>query len=327
MYFIGVDLGGTQLRVGIVSEAGELLERKSEPTNAHEGPERVISRLMELIREISEPIVKENGNDSIGGIGMGCPGTLDVFHGVVKSSPNLPGWDNIPLRQLLEQQFSWPVYINNDANAAVLGEYYFGKGKGCDNLIYMTISTGVGAGIIENGKLLLGENGQAAEIGHMILNPFGPVCGCKNLGCFEAYVSGTGIVKRTKKLLEDDLRKSILHNEQQLTTKVVFEAACAGDELALEIVDETRKYLGVALVNLIHLFNPKQIIFGGGVSQVGDFLFKPAIDFAKEKVMYPMAENVLFSFTELGDNVGLLGAASLVKYHKDFVADFRLNKN
>jgi glucokinase len=314
MFIIGVDLGGTQIRAGLFKESGELVERKAILTNADEGPTAVINRLKALIYEISEPVIQKSGKQSLIGIGIGCPGPLDVFKGIIKSPPNLPGWVDIPLKQYLEEEFQIPVYLNNDANAAVLGEYFFGSGKGNENLVYLTLSTGVGTGIIDNGQLLLGQNGSSAEVGHMSLNPKGPLCGCGNNGCFEAYLSGTGIVNRTKVRLEQNTNPSSLR-EVKLTTKEVFEASKKGDRLALEIVQETKDYLGVALVNVIHLYNPSMIIFGGGVSQVGAFLLEQPIQFAKERVMKPMAEQLVFGITELGDDVGLIGAASLVKYH------------
>ncbi len=316
MFLIGVDLGGTQIRIGLFTEEGELLDRKATLTKAEEGPTKVVERIKSLIHEISLPVIVKNGKESIGGIGIGCPGPLDVFEGIIMSPPNLPGWNRIPLKKLLEEEFQLSVYLNNDANAAVLGEYFFGSGKGKSNLVYLTLSTGVGTGIIDNGQLLLGQNGSSAEVGHMSLNPEGPLCGCGNRGCFEAFVSGTGIVRRAKALLEQDLESaSALHECEELTTKLIFDAAKKKDRLALEIVEETRMYLGVALVNVIHLYNPSMIILGGGVSKVGAFLLEPAIQFAKERAMKLMADSLEFQLTQLGDDVGLIGAASLVKYH------------
>lgn len=321
MYILAIDIGGTQIRAALVTDHGEIMERRAIRTNAHEGYQNVINRLIYLLHELYDPFVKKNGKERLRGIGLAIPGTLNVYEGIVYSSPNLPDWHHVNIRAILQMEFALPVYMNNDANAAALGEYYFGQGKGCDNFIYVTISTGVGAGIIENGRLLLGEYGQAAEVGHMSINPEGPQCKCGNYGCIEAYISGTGIVKRTKDLLQKEMYSTSLLQEKEISTKDVFTAAKKNDELALKIIQDTRKYLGVAIVNLLHLFNPKLIIFGGGVSQVGDYLFEPAMNYAKEHAMYPMAEDVAYKITNLGDNVGLLGATSLV------INDLKRKKN
>ncbi|GAE32330.1 ROK family protein [Halalkalibacter hemicellulosilyticus] len=316
MYLIGVDLGGTQIRAGLFTELGDLIKRESTLTQAEEGPDSVIKRLISLVERVSDETVKIEGKQAILGIGIGSPGPLDVFQGTILSPPNLPGWVNIPLRKILEEHFNVPVYLNNDANAAALGEYYFGAGKGKRNMVYMTISTGVGTGILDNGHLLLGVNGSSAEVGHMSLNPDGPVCGCGNRGCLEAYTSGTGIMNRTKERLRESSVDSILREKSTITSKDVFDAAKRNDELALEIVEETRTYLGVGLVNVIHLYNPELIIFGGGVSKVGDYLFNPSIEFAREKAMKPLADHLQFKMAQLGDDVGLIGAAALVKYNE-----------
>ncbi|WP_062047623.1 ROK family protein [Bacillus sp. JCM 19034] len=311
MYSIGIDLGGTQIRAGLFNENGEMIKRNHTLTKADEGPDAVIKRLIEIVET-----VQTDRKQSLVGMGVGCPGPLDVFEGTILSPPNLPGWEGIPLRAILEEHFQLPVFLNNDANAAALGEYYFGAGKGKQNVVYMTISTGVGTGIIDNSHLLLGNNGSSAEVGHMILNPYGPLCGCGNRGCLEAYTSGTGIVNRTIEALRLSSMTSILRNKETLTSKDIFEAATLNDPLAVEIVKETREYLGAGLLNVIHLYNPEMIIFGGGVSKVGNYLLKPSIEFAKEKAMKPLADNLLFKMAQLGDDVGLIGAAALVKYNK-----------
>lgn len=317
MYVIAVDLGGTQMRAAIVNEEGKLLTRKALKTNAKDGAERVIQRLIALLHEVADPFFQREGKSAFAGIGMAIPGALNVQEGIVHFSPNLPGWENVAIKEIMENEFSLPVYVANDADAAALGEYYFGQGKGVHNFIYVTISTGVGAGVIENGRLLLGVQGQAAEVGHMIVNPEGPKCSCGNFGCIEAYISGTGIVRRAKEELANSPLPSRLRQLEKIETKDVFLFAKEDDEIAQKIVEETKKYLGILTMNLIHLFNPKLIIFGGGVSQVGDELFAPAISYAKKKVMYPMGEQFTYRLTKLGDNVGLLGAASIVKYYRE----------
>lgn len=314
MYIIAIDIGGTQTRVAVVNEEGEILQRKAILTNASDGVDKVMNRLIHLIHELYDPIVEKEGKQAIAGIGLAVPGTLNIHKGIIHSSPNLPDLRDVNIKQLLQTEFHLPVYMNNDANVAALGEFYFGKGRGINHFIYVTISTGVGAGIIENGRLLLGKDGQAAEVGHMCINPDGPLCNCGNNGCIEAYISGTAIVRRTIDLLKKSNEPSSLRELSTISTKDIFAASKNNDKLALQIIEETRKYLGVAIVNLLHLFNPQMIVFGGGVSQVGDYLFKEAITYAKTNAMYPMGEEISYYVTDLGDNIGLLGAAALVKY-------------
>ncbi|WP_100404331.1 ROK family protein [Bacillus solitudinis] len=313
MYIIGVDLGGTQIRVGIFTKKGRLLYKKTVMTLSEEGPDYVISRIKTLIHDVFNQ--QNNLGKALIGIGIGSPGPLDVFEGVVKSPSNLQGWINIPLREVLEEEFRVPVYLNNDANAAVLGEYFFGNGMNRKSIVYLTISTGVGCGVIDNGRLQLGSRGSAAEIGHMIINPDGPLCGCGNKGCVEAFVSGTGIVKRMKQKLDNDERVSTLRG-RDITTQCAFDAAQKKDALALEVIQETIRYLGITLVNIIHLYNPETIIFGGGVSKVGDYLLKPAISYAKKNTIGCLADNIEFKTAKLGEDVGLIGAAALVIYNK-----------
>lgn len=314
MYIIAIDIGGTQTRVAVVNEEGEILQRKAILTNASDGVDKVMNRLIHLIHELYDPIVEKEGKQAIAGIGLAVPGTLNIHKGLIHSSPNLPDLRDVNIKQLLQTEFLLPVYMNNDANVAALGEFYFGKGRGINHFIYVTISTGVGAGIIENGRLLLGKDGQAAEVGHMCINPDGPLCNCGNNGCIEAYISGTAIVRRTIDLLKKSNEPSSLRELSTISTKDIFAASKNNDKLALQIIEETRKYLGVAIVNLLHIFNPQMIVFGGGVSQVGDYLFKEAITYAKTNAMYPMGEEISYYVTDLGDNIGLLGAAALVKY-------------
>jgi glucokinase len=258
----------------------------------------------------------------IAGIGVGSPGPLNPVTGVVLSPTTLPGMVDIPLRQILQDEFQTPVYLNNDANAAALGEWLYGNGRNTNNMIYLTISTGIGAGVIVDGHLLLGEQGSAAEVGHMIIDPRGPLCECGNQGCFEACASGTGIQERTQHKLaryvlegKQPFAQSELYGLLEPTPKEVFAAAMRNDALAMEIVEETRTYLGIGLINMIHLYNPQTIIFGGGVSQAGDFLLKPAIEMAKQRSLEGMRD-VEFTMAALGDNAGLYGAAALVSYQQ-----------
>lgn len=318
MFTVGVDLGGTLIRAGLFTQEGRLVERLELPTKAAEGPQAVIGRIKESIYSLWGGLGDEGAGQQIAGIGVGCPGPLNPFTGVVLSPPNLSGWVDVPLRDILMHEFGVPVLLNNDANAAALGEYFYGQGRGINNLVYLTISTGVGAGIICDGKLLLGEHGSAGEIGHMTIDPSGPLCGCGNHGCFEALVSGTGIVRRATAKLQRLRTNSAdyvsLLEVGEFSAEDVFQAARMGDHLATAIVEETWGYLGIGLANLVNLYNPKMIVLGGGVSKAGDFLLEPAIAIAQKRALRGLTEGVVFSVTELGADVGLFGAAALVSY-------------
>ncbi|MFD0675852.1 MULTISPECIES: ROK family protein [unclassified Paenibacillus] len=321
MYTIGVDLGGTQIRAGLFDQKGELLFKAEALTLAQEGAEAVIGRIKKSIREVIG-YTGEHTSDSISGIGIGSPGPLNPFTGMVLSPSNLPGMVDIPLQQIIADEFHVPVYLNNDANAAALGEWLYGKGRNTKNMLYITISTGIGAGVIVDGHLLLGEQGSAGEVGHMIIDPQGPLCSCGNYGCFEACASGTGIVQRTREKLaryrregQTSFSQLQLVEEESLTSKDIFAAAMLNDNLAMEIVEETRTYLGIGLINLINLYNPQKIIIGGGVSKAGDFLLKPSVEMAQQRSLLGIRD-VEFSMASLGDNAGLYGAAALVNYHQ-----------
>jgi glucokinase len=321
VYTIGVDLGGTQIRAGLFDQTGELLFKAEALTLAQEGAEAVIGRIKKSIHDVIG-YAGDHTAGNIAGIGIGSPGPLNPFTGMVLSPSNLPGMVDIPLQQIIADEFHVPVYLNNDANAAALGEWLYGNGRNTKNMLYVTISTGIGAGVIVDGHLLLGEQGSAGEVGHMIIDPHGPLCSCGNHGCFEACASGTGIADRTKERLarlarEDQTTISQLQliEEESLTSRDVFAAAMSGDALAMEIVEETRMYLGIGLINMINLYNPQKIIFGGGVSKAGDFLLKPAVEMAKQRSLLGIRD-VEFTMASLGDNAGLFGAAALVSYHQ-----------
>ncbi len=322
MYTIGVDIGGTQIRAGLVNEEGKITGINKNMTLAHEGQAPVLERVMNTIDEL----LKSNGVklSNVKGMGICVPGPLNPKTGTIISSPNLPGFENVPLRDIIGGKYDFPVFLANDGNAAALGEFIYGNGKNVDNLIYMTISTGIGGGVVSDGNLLQGFEGNAAEVGHMTVNPDGPKCGCGNHGCVEAYASGTGMVNRMTSLLKETEKPSKLRevsNElksvdyvNNLTSKHIIEAAQEGDELAKTIVADASYYLGIAIGNLVNMFNPEMVVFGGGVSQAGDALLKPAIEEGKKRAMKGMTDHVVFTETSHGDDIGVLGAAALVDH-------------
>ncbi|HID85851.1 MAG TPA: ROK family protein [Anaerolineae bacterium] len=248
------------------------------------------------------------------GIGIGAPGPLNPWTGVIHHAPNLPGWRDVPLRDIIQEEFQMPTFLGNDANVAALAEHRFGAGQGVDDLIYMTVSTGIGGGVIVGGQLLLGADGLAGEVGHMTLEPHGPRCNCGNIGCLEALAAGPAIARDARQRIEEGARTAIVDlvggDLSQVTAKVVGQAAQEGDELAIELIRRAGFYIGVGIVNLIHLFNPRLFVIGGGVSKVGDLLFDPIRAVVRERAMPAMREVRIVPAT-LGDDVGLLGAVAL----------------
>jgi glucokinase len=308
-YIVAIDLGGTNLRVALADTKGELRNRLNLPTQAEDGPDRVIGQMVEGVRELTAELSPQQ----ILGIGVGAPGPLDPSSGVVFTPPNLPGWRDVPLKALLERELSLPVYLGNDANLAALGEHRFGAGRGLRNLVYLTISTGIGVGVIVEGQLLLGEQGLAGEAGHMTIDMNGPPCKCGNVGCLEALASGLAIARRAQALLDAGASTSIPSFAQggQITAEAVEAAARGQDPVALEIMAAVGDCLGVGVLNLIHLFNPQAVIIGGGVSNAGELLFQPIRRIIAQRAM-PNFRQVQILPAALGEDVGLYGAVALV---------------
>lgn len=308
----GVDLGGTKINTGIVNEEGKILKSIKVPTLAEEGPDAVISRIEKSILDVLDKEGIKAAN--LSGIGIGSPGPLDAEKGVVICPPNLPGWENVPLVKILSEKFNVMIKLNNDANAAALGEHLFGAGRGVDNFVYITVSTGIGGGAIIGGKLYNGVNSNAAEIGHHTIDFRGPKCNCGNYGCFEAFGSGTALARFAKEAIEGG-KKSIIKDiagEGAIKAEHVFEAAKMKDELAKELIDNEAFYLGVGIANIMAFYNPARIAIGGGVSSQWDMLHDTMMKTINERALKPNKEACEIVRAELGGDVGLLGAAALV---------------
>lgn len=308
----GVDLGGTKINTGLIDNEGKILKNIRVPTLAEEGPEAVIKRIENSIYGVLDEAGLRVSD--ISGIGIGSPGPLDAERGVVICPPNLPGWDNIPLVKILSEKFDVLIKLNNDANAAALGEHLFGAGRGIDNFVYVTVSTGIGGGAIIDGKLYNGENSNAAEIGHHTIDFRGPKCNCGNYGCFEAYASGTALSRFAREAIEAG-RKSIIENmanKGAVKAEHVFEAAKMDDALAKELIENEAFYLGIGIANIMAFYNPKRIAIGGGVSSQWEMLYDGMMKTIYERALKPNAEICEVVKAELGENVGLLGAAALV---------------
>ena len=309
-----VDLGGTKIITAVVFPDGSVVSRNYCLTLANEGPEAVINRVLSGIDEVLAKTRIKTSN--LCGLGIAAAGIIDTTNGVIKTSPNLPGWCDIPLRDILANELGIAVYIINDASAAALGEHRFGAGKGVDNLIYLTVSTGIGGGIIIAGELYLGTDGCAGELGHMTIESQGPKCNCGNSGCLEVLASGTAMAKEAKRRLGQGEVSSILTLVDgmpgDITAKTVAMAAKQGDALACDVVARTANYLGIGLANLINIFNPDVIVIGGGVSKIGEMLLKPAREVAKKKAFQMPAQTVRILRARLGDNAGIIGAAAYI---------------
>ncbi|MFQ5942600.1 MAG: ROK family protein [Anaerolineales bacterium] len=306
-WVIGVDLGGTLIRAIRTDLAGGKGARAELATEPELGGEAVMERIYSAI----EQVMGDAKPDEVLGIGIGAPGPIGT-DGRINDPPNLPDWGDFSLTERLRERFQLPAVAGNDANVAALGEHQFGAGQGVEDLVYLTVSTGIGGGIISGGRLLLGARGYAAEVGHQTLVAEGPICGCGQPGHLEALASGPSIVRNAKKRLEAGASSTIPEFGEEIKGKSITEAARAGDELAQELFAEAGFYIGLGLVNLIHILEPARVLIGGGVSQAGDFIFEPIRETVRQRVMSPIFLEVEIMPAALRADVGLMGAVALV---------------
>lgn len=307
-YAIAIDLGGTHLRTALIDRSGTIADVKRVETQADAGPDAGITQIANATRSVLD----EASSTGIVGIGIAAPGPVDHKRGLVKSPPNLAGWGEVALADRVEALLDVPVCLGNDANLAALGEHRYGAGQGFANVIYVTVSTGIGGGIIVDNELLLGERGLAAEVGHIPLVVEGPLCPCGNRGHLEALASGPSIAREARAALQRGIESSLASLGHELTAVDVTDAARAGDHLAKEVLARAGRFLGLGFVTLVHLFDTERFVIGGGVSNAGDLLLEPARHTAREHVMKPYRDTFDVVLAELGDDVGLMGAAALV---------------
>ncbi|MCC6298899.1 MAG: ROK family protein [Anaerolineales bacterium] len=302
---IAVDLGGTHIRVASYPPNSiEYDQHQRTRTNAH------IPGVYDRVVQAVESILPK---EKVEAIGVASPGPLDPYTGTILATPNIQEWRNFPLGPNLAKHFGVPVYLDNDANLAGLGEWKYGAGKGHHNLVYLTISTGVGGGVIVHDNLLQGFHGMGGELGHMIVDPNGPPCGCGKNGHVESFSSGTAIARYVDEQIQAG-QKSTLQTQGQLTAKLLGDAALAGDPLAISAFARAGHYLGIAVANYLAIFDPSILIFGGGVSQVGDLLFKPFHESLKMHTFHPhYLDDLIITKAALGDDAGLLGALALAR--------------
>ncbi len=307
---LGIDIGGTKLAAGVALPDGEVLAHHRRPSHATEGPEAMIGRIVELSRAVVADAGLEL--DGIDRIGIGCGGPLDPWRGIVHNALNNPGWTDVPIVTSIEAALGRPAVLDNDGNAAALGEHRFGAGRGVSDLVYLTVSTGIGGGAIVAGGLLRGANGNAAELGHISVDADGRPCHCGSVGCIEAYASGTNIAARARERLAADEGPSRLRELPTDPTAVdVAEAAAAGDPIATEVWDRSMRLIGAAVASIIHAFNPARVIIGGGVTGAGDQFFEPVRRTVDERTMPWLRRSVEVVPAELGELTGILGAVAV----------------
>ncbi|NIN70289.1 MAG: ROK family protein [Anaerolineae bacterium] len=311
--YLGIDLGGTKIITAIVDGRGRIVARDYRETEAQDGPTAVLGQMTEA----ASSVIAESGVNSAGitGVGIAAPGPIDAHSGVVTAPPNLPGWKDVPLKQLIKDRLGLPTALENDANAAALAEHRFGAGRGTKHMIYVTASTGIGGGFILDGRLYAGATGSAAEIGHMTILPNGPFCGCGNRGCLEALASGRAIAGEARELVHGGARTRIAdlaHGDpDRISAKLVAQAAAEGDAEAGRILDQAMSYLGIGMANLVNLFNPELLVIGGGLTKMGERLFGPVRSIIDQRAFPANAHAVRVIPAELGDDVGVLGAAAV----------------
>lgn len=304
---VGVDLGGTNIKAGLITAAGEIVQRHRLETRPERGPEAVAQTICEAARRCMETAGVEPG--SVRGLGVGSPGTIDLANGVVLFSPNLPGWGDIPLRRMIEEDIGLPCALDNDANVAALGEQWVGAGQGASSFVLLTLGTGIGGGIVLDGRIWHGGNGVAGEIGHMSINPDGPPCGCGNRGCLEVYASATAMVRRMRQAVERGVESSLGSRLDALTAEDIHKAALAGDQAARQNIETTGRYLGLGVSNIMHILNPRVIAFSGGVTAAGDMLMTPLLDEVQKRTLEASRRDVRVCPAELPNDAGIIGAA------------------
>jgi len=311
---IGVDLGGSNIKAGIVDAHGAVLRDTTIPAEAHLGPTHVIEQIERSIRNLLDAF--PNGLKEFVGIGVGSPGSVDLDGGTVKYPPNFPGWTVVRLGEALHKKFHLPIEVDNDANAAAIGEARFGAGVDYKDFIMITLGTGVGGGLILDGKIYRGPFGGAGEIGHITIDYNGPLCNCGNRGCVEAYVGAKYLTRRAIERVQSHPESKILrlaeNDMSKIDPKIVSLAAQQGDGTALDILQETGTYLGVGLASVVNLLDLRIIIIGGAIAGAGKPLFDAVRESVKAHVLKPMTEGLEVLPAKLGNKAGILGAAALV---------------
>ena len=312
-FAVGVDLGGTNIKLGIVSQSGKIVRKISVETKAGQGHKEVISQMKKGIKEL----LSKNDN-KITGIGIGAAGVVTVEKGIVENPPNIPGWGKVKLGEIIEKEFKINVHVENDANAAAIGEMIFGNGKNLQSFVMVTLGTGVGGGIIMNRKLFRGEFGAAGEVGHITIKYNGPRCNCGSYGCVEAFIGNSYLINIVKKSLPehpDSLIWKIIKDDPELITPIAIQEAMEqGDKFAVSIVNDMGLHLGSALASVSNLLDISTFIIGGGVAGFGDPLFNSTVKTIKSRVLTPLRKRAKVLPAKLKNDAGIKGASALVFY-------------
>lgn len=304
-YVVGVDLGGTKIYTALTDLDGNIIKEKIVKTEAEKGDQAVVQKIFDTI----EFVISDVNKDEIKAIGLGSPGPLNVKEGKIVYTPNLP-FKDFNIVKPIKERFNLPTYLDNDANAATLGEFIFGAGKGTENLVYITCSTGIGGGAVLNGKIFRGSTSNAVEIGHTTVAKEGLRCGCGNVGCAEAMASGTAIKRRANEAIKTNVETSLKKYDNP-TGKEVFEEAANGDRVAKEILDNALSYLGITVANAASIFDPDMIVVGGGVASNWDVVSEKIAEEMKNRCLKIIADNCKIEKAQLGAKAGVLGAAAI----------------
>jgi glucokinase len=320
-WIVGVDLGGTNIVVGVLpidGGNGDVLALRTVPTDAQRGTKFVVDRIVGLIREAMDEVIAAHGGnrDDFAGVGIGSPGPLDRKTGTVINTPNL-GWRNFPLRDLISNAVGLPATLDNDANCATYGEWWLGAGREVDTLVGLTLGTGIGGGIVLNGEIFHGASDAAGEIGHMTIEANGRKCKCGNYGCLEAYASGPAIALRAVEGLEagaESLLPALVNGRlEDLTAATVYEAVVLGDPYANDVMRETAKILGAGIANMINVLNPEMVVIAGGVTRAGEHLFGPLQAEVRRRAFRSAQEACEIVSAQLPGTAGVVGAVAVFK--------------
>ncbi len=308
--FIGVDLGGTTVNIGLVTRDGQIIAEKHSPSEVKDGVEPVIDQITTIVQEL-----RKNAGNSIllRAMGIGVAGKIDTKKGLLLEAFNFPNWHNINLAAELTKRISIPVTVENDANTAALGEYFYGAGKGASGMLMVTLGTGVGGGLIIQGKIYRGTNGMAGEFGHTTIQYNGPICRCGRRGCVETFIGANAIIDNVKTKLKSG-RSSLLNeiNIDEMTPRHVSEAANKGDKVAIDVFKDVGMYLGIGLANVASLLNIERIIIGGGVAKAGELILRPARETLAKMTLKVPGNTIQVLPSALGEKAGIIGAAYLV---------------
>jgi glucokinase len=316
--FVGIDFGGTNTKIGLFDSKLELLGKTSVTSNADAGADALVDKMVETVNAL----LAEAGLDQkdLAAIGLGTPGPAKYEQGIIIASPNLPAFKNVPIKKMMSEKLNVPVVVDNDANAACWGEFVAGAGKDVNDMAFFTLGTGIGGGLVSDGKLVHGCAENAAELGHIIIHPDGRQCGCGQKGCAEAYASANATAKRATEAIEAGAQSSLkrlLDEKGQITSKDVYEHLAKGDGLAKEITDDTAKALALLCINVLHTTEPARIVFSGGMIAAGYALLNRIKHYFNEYIWKLKKETVEICFATLGEDAGIIGAAALASQIKN----------